>query len=158
MGKPLVVYFSASGVTRAAAKEFALARTYDIFELLPREPYIAADLNWMLKNCRATAEMRDLSCRPEIAGRVRRIEQYQEIHLFFPIWWGREPRIIDTFLESYDFRGKRIIPHCTSGGSTIDDAVTRIRALVGMEAVVEKGERVGSQETSIYMKAWREGL
>ncbi len=122
MKKILVAYFSASGVTERAAKEIAKEVNGDLFEIRPREPYTEADLDWIDKGSRSTKEMNDPDCRPEIAKTVENIEQYDIVFLGFPVWWYVEPRIVDTFLESYDFSGKAIIPFATSGGSGISRA------------------------------------
>ena len=122
MNKTLVAYFSASGVTARAAREIAEAVGADLYEICPAEPYTDADLNWMDKKSRSTVEMNDTACRPAIAEPVANMEQYDTVFLGFPIWWYVEPRIVDTFLESYDFSGKTVIPFATSGGSGIGKA------------------------------------
>ena len=122
MKKILVAYFSASGVTERAAKEIAKEVNGDLFEIRPREPYTEADLDWIDKGSRSTKEMNDPDCRPEIAKTVENIEQYDIVFLGFPVCWYVEPRIVDTFLESYDFSGKAIIPFAPSGGSGISRA------------------------------------
>ena len=119
MNKTLVAYFSASGVT---AREIAEAVGADLYEICPAEPYTDADLNWTDKKSRSTVEMNDTACRPAIAEPVANMEQYDTVFLGFPIWWYVEPRIVDTFLESYDFSGKTVIPFATSGGSGIGKA------------------------------------
>ena len=127
MKKTLVAYFSASGVTERAAKEIAGAVEADLYEILPAQPYTDADLDWTDKKSRSTAEMNDPACRPEIAGTVENMEQYDTVFIGFPIWWYVEPRIVDTFLESYDFSGKTVIPFATSGGSGIGGAEKSLR-------------------------------
>ena len=127
MKKTLVAYFSASGVTERAAKEIAGAVDADLYEILPAQPYTDADLDWTDKKSRSTAEMNDPACRPEIAGTVENMEQYDTVFVGFPIWWYVEPRIVDTFLESYDFSGKTVIPFATSGGSGIGGAEKSLR-------------------------------
>lgn len=127
MNKTLVAYFSASGITRRAAKEIAETVGADLFEIHPKQPYTASDLDWTDKKSRSTKEMNDPACRPEIEGQVSGMEQYDTVFLGFPIWWYVEPRIIDTFLESYDFSGKTVIPFATSGGSKIDGAQKSLR-------------------------------
>ena len=122
MSKVLVAYFSASGVTARAAKEAADAVGADLYEIRPAEPYTSADLNWMYQKSRSTIEMNAPSCRPAIAEPLENLAQYDTILIGFPIWWYVEPRIVDTFLESYDFSGKRLIPFATSGGSGIGRA------------------------------------
>ena len=128
MSKTLVAYFSASGVTARAAKEIADAVGADLYEIRPAEPYSQADLNWMDKKSRSTVEMNDPACRPAIAGAVEHMEQYDTVFVGFPVWWYVEPRIVDTFLESYDFSGKTILPFATSGGSGIDGAARNMQA------------------------------
>lgn len=120
--KKLVAYFSASGVTKSVAERIAAAAGADLYEIRPAEPYTREDLNWMDKKSRSTLEMNDPGSRPEIAEPVKDMEQYQTIWVGFPVWWYVEPRIVDTFLESYDFSGKTLIPFATSGGSGIGKA------------------------------------
>src|SRR5699024_12376964 len=115
--KVLVAYFSASGTTARTAKEMAEAIGADLYEIRPEQPYTSADLNWMDKKSRSTLEMNDPSCRPGIAEPVQDMEQYDTVFVGFPIWWYVEPRIVDTFLESYDFSGKTMIRFATSGWS-----------------------------------------
>ena len=127
MTKTLVAYFSASGTTAHAAKEIAEAVEADLYEICPIRPYTAADLDWNDKQSRSTAEMNDPTCRPDLAGAVKDMEQYDTIFIGFPIWWYVEPRIVDTFLESYDLAGKTMIPFATSGGSGIGRAEKSLR-------------------------------
>ena len=115
--KILVAYFSASGVTERAAKALAKAAKADLFEIKPEIPYTDADLNWMDKKSRSSVEMNNPAPRPAIAEKVANMEQYEAVFVGFPIWWYVAPTIINTFLESYDFSGKTIIPFATSGGS-----------------------------------------
>ena len=122
MSKTLVAYFSASGVTARVAKEVADAAGADLYEIRPAQPYSPGDLDWMDKKSRSTLEMNDPACRPAIEGQVNGMEQYDTILIGFPIWWYVEPRIVDTFLDSYDFSGKTLIPFTTSGGSGISKA------------------------------------
>lgn len=117
--KTLIAYFSASGVTAHVAEEMAKATGADLYEIRPQQPYTAADLNWLDKKSRSTIEMNDPDCRPAIAEPVKNMDEYDTVFVGFPIWWYVEPRIIDTFLESYDFSGKTVIPFATSGGSSI---------------------------------------
>ena len=127
MSRILVAYFSASGVTARAAKEAAEAVGADLYEISPAEPYTEADLNWMDKKSRSTLEMKDPASRPAIGTRAENMEQYDTVFVGFPIWWYVEPRIVDTFLESYDFAGKILIPFATSGGSGISGAEKSLR-------------------------------
>ena len=127
MKKVLVAYFSASGVTARAAKELAQALGADLYEIRPETPYTAADLDWTNKKSRSTVEMNDPACRPAIAEPVKNMEQYDAVFVGFPVWWYVEPRIVDAFLESYDFSGKTLIPFATSGGSGIAKAEKSLR-------------------------------
>lgn len=127
MSKTLIAYFSASGVTARAAREMADAIGADLYEICPAAPYTDADLNWMDKKSRSTLEMNDPACRPAIASQVERMEQYDTVFVGFPVWWYVEPRIVDTFLESYDFTGKTMIPFAISGGSGISKAEKSLR-------------------------------
>ena len=127
MSRILVAYFSASGVTARAAKEVAGAIGADLYEIRPAEPYTEADLNWMDKKSRSTLEMKDPASRPAIGTRAENMDQYDTVFVGFPIWWYVEPRIVDTFLESYDFAGKILIPFATSGGSGISGAEKSLR-------------------------------
>lgn len=127
-GKILVAYFSASGVTAAVAQEIAAAVGGDRFELRPKQPYTAADLNWMDRNSRSSLEMSDPASRPALAERLEGVERYQTVFLGFPVWWYVEPRIVDSFLEQYDLAGKAVIPFATSGGSGIEKAAAHLRA------------------------------
>lgn len=117
MSKKLVAYFSASGVTKKAARRLAEAAGADLFEIRPAIAYTSADLNWTDKASRSTLEMNDPASRPEIAESLANMADYDTVFIGFPIWWYVAPRIIETFLESYDFSGKTLIPFATSGGS-----------------------------------------
>ena len=117
MSKRLVTYFSASGITAKVAENLADAIGADIFEIQPEVPYTKADLNWMDKKSRSTIEMSDPTSRPAIAAKRDNMDEYDTIFVGFPIWWYIAPIIINTFLESYDLKGKTIIPFATSGGS-----------------------------------------
>ena len=124
--KILVAVFSASGVTRRVGEAIARVSGGDFFEIVPKEKYTSADLNYMNSKSRSSMEMKDPSARPEIAGTVSDMASYDTVIIGFPIWWGVAPRIIETFLESYDFSGKTIIPFCTSGGSGVGRSDTAL--------------------------------
>lgn len=117
MAKKLVAYFSASGVTARAARKLAQAEGADLFEIVPEEPYTAADLDWRDRRSRSSLEERDRTIRPAVASRVDDMDAYDTVYVGFPIWWGHEPAIVDTFLKSYDLSGKTVVPFATSGGS-----------------------------------------
>ena len=121
MSKVLVTYFSASGVTAKTSNKLAKEVDGDLFEIEPKEKYTSADLNWMDKKSRSSVEMNDPASRPEIAKQVENMDMYDTVLVGFPIWWYVEPKIIDTFLDSYDFAGKTVIPFATSGGSGIEN-------------------------------------
>ena len=125
----LVAYFSAGGVTARAAREMAQAAGADLDEIRPAEPYTAADLDWTDKGSRCTREMTDPASRPAIAGAVADMARYDTVFVGFPIWWGVEPRVVDTFLDSYDFTGKTLIPFATSGGSRMPYAQNHLQGL-----------------------------
>ncbi|MBM6689203.1 NAD(P)H-dependent oxidoreductase [Collinsella tanakaei] len=122
MAKTLVAYFSASGVTERVARKVAEATGADLYRIEPAEPYTAADLDWRDKGSRSSVEMNDPSGRPAIAGGVADMASYDTVFVGFPVWWYVEPRIVDTFLDAYDFAGKTMIPFATSGGSGISGA------------------------------------
>ena len=115
--KNLVVFFSATGQTKKVAEKLANAINGDLFEIVPKQKYTDEDLDWTNKNSRSSIEMNNLSYRPAILNKINNIKEYDCIFLGFPIWWYREPTIIDSFLEEYDFSNKKIIPFATSGGS-----------------------------------------
>lgn len=140
MSKVLVAYFSASGVTKNAAEKLAKAANADLFEIKPVRPYTDADLDWTDKKSRSTVEMNDLSSRPEIANKCENMGSYDVVFVGFPIWWYVEPRIIDTFLESYDFSGKRVIPFATSGGSGLGKTAENFKKLLGANVTVNDGK------------------
>ena len=158
MNKVLVAYFSASGVTAKVAEELANAEGADLFEIRPETLYTAADLDYMNKQSRSTLEMSDPDCRPAIVGKVADMSQYDVIFVGFPIWWGREPSVVDTFLDGYDFKGKKIIPFCTSGGSDIGKTAERISSIVGEGVTVDQGKRIGGEISEEDLKIWMEGL
>ena len=158
MSKILVAYFSASGVTKKVAEELAKLRRADLFEIRPERPYTRADLNWEDPLSRSTREMKDPDCRPAIAARVENMAQYDVILVGFPIWWNREPSVVDTFLDAHDLAGKKLIPFCTSGGSGIDEASKRIRELVGPAVTVEEGMRMGGSVSEEDLETWTAGL
>lgn len=136
--KKLVAYFSASGTTAETAKRLASAVGADIFEIRPAVPYTRADLDWTRSDSRSTVEMKDPHSRPEIASRCANMEEYDTVYIGFPIWWYVAPTIIDTFLESYDFSGKTVIPFATSGGSGMGKTVDVLKT-VCPNAVWKKG-------------------
>ncbi len=129
MTKKLVAYFSASGVTKAAAERLAKAADADLFEIKPAVPYTRADLDWTNKKSRSSVEMSNPNSRPEIAEKVPNMGDYDIVFIGFPIWWYVAPAIINTFVESYDFSGKTIVPFATSGGSSMGKTAEVLKSL-----------------------------
>ena len=154
--KSLVAYFSASGVTADVARKLAEATGADLYEIRPAVPYTKADLNWMNKKSRSSVEMNDLSCRPELADRNADVAGADTIYIGFPVWWYREPSVIDTFLEAYDFTGKKIVPFCTSGSSGIGDSAKRMSEIAGTK--VESGERFPKSVSVEKLRVWAESV
>lgn len=137
MSKRLVSYFSASGVTGKVAKMVAEAAGADLYEIRPKQLYTKADLNWMDQNARSTIEMKDKKIRPEIVDTDAKIAEYDEILIGFPIWWYVAPTIIHTFLEKYDFTGKKIVLFATSGGSGFGNTVKELEPSAPGATIVE---------------------
>jgi flavodoxin len=153
--KVLVAYFSASGVTAKVAKKLSNAIGADLFEIKPAEPYTSADLDWTNKKSRSSVEMADKSSRPAIANKVADMSQYDVVFVGFPIWWYREPSIIDTFMESYDFSDKQVVPFATSGSSEMGDSGSIMQKLAP-KAKVDSGKRFSSGVSEADLKAWAE--
>ena len=137
MGKRLVAFFSASGTTKKVAEMIASAADADMYEIMPKQPYSKADLNWMDKKSRSSVEMSDKKFRPEISDTDVLVEQYDEIILGFPIWWYVAPTIMNTFLEKYDFTGKKIVLFATSGGSGFGNTVSELKPSAPDAEIVE---------------------
>ena len=155
--RQLVAYFSASGTTKKVAEKLAKAIGADIFEIKPEVPYTKADLNWLSKKSRSSVEMNDTSCRPAIAESIDNMADYDTVFVGFPVWWYREPSIIDTFMESYDFTGKTVIPFATSGGSGLGESYKNLQTLAP-GAKVTDGERFSAGISEEKLKAWAEGI
>ena len=157
MSKALVAYFSASGTTKAVAEKLAQGIGADLHEIAPMIPYTHGDLNWMDKRSRSSVEMNDRSARPEIASKVADMARYDVVFVGFPVWWYREPSIIDTFMELYDFTGKAVIPFCTSGGSGLGDSPKNMQALAKgakVASVQRFGARSSEKELSLWASQW----
>lgn len=153
MSNVLVAYFSASGVTAKVAKNLAEETGADLFAIEPETPYTAADLNWQDRESRSTIEMNDRTCRPAIRSRLEDMSRYDVVFVGFPVWWYREPSIIDTFMEAYDFSGKTVIPFATSGGSSIGDSGKNMQALAPKAKVV-KGKRLAAGASGKTLADW----
>ena len=158
MAKKLVAYFSASGVTAKVADMLADAVGADIHEIRPKNPYTKADLNWMNKKSRSSIEMNDKTIRPEIAESNVQIDDYDVIFLGFPIWWYVAPTIINTFLEKYDFSGKKIILFATSGGSKFGKTVEELKVSVSADAEIIEGKLLNGRQSIASIKAWTDTL
>lgn len=156
MSKKLVAFFSASGVTKAAAERLAKTAGADLFEIKPAVPYTRADLDWTNKKSRSSVEMNDQTSRPEIAETLSHMENYDTVFIGFPIWWYVSPTIINTFVESYDFSGKTIVPFATSGGSGMGKTVEVLKTLCPT-ANWEKGKmlnRVSEKELENWLSQY----
>lgn len=153
MSKTLVAYFSASGVTARLAETIAKAADADLYEIDPKVPYTSADLNWNNSGSRSSIEMNDKASRPEIVGAVEDMGQYDTVFVGFPIWWYEAPRIIHTFLESYDFSGKTVVPFATSGGSGMG-STSDILQKVCPAAKVLPGKRMSVTASEAQIKKW----
>ena len=153
MAKALVTYFSASGVTAKLAKRLAEAVGADMFEIKPETPYTNADLNWQNSQSRSSVEMNDRASRPAIAEKIADMARYSVVFVGFPVWWYREPSIIDTFMEAYDFSGKTVVPFATSGMSGIGDSGKNMQALAP-GAKVDAGKRFDSNASEKELADW----
>lgn len=157
MSKILVSYFSASGVTKKVAQKIAKVAGADLFEIVPKDIYTPADLDWTNSKSRSSLEMKDKNCRPAISNKIANLKDYDTIFVGFPIWWYREPSIIDTFMEMYDFSNKRIIPFATSGSSGMGQSAYNLQALA-KEAKVANGKRLSSSTSEEELKEWIKGI
>ncbi len=151
--KALVAYFSASGVTAKLAERLADAIGADLNEIEPKVRYTDADLDWTNKKSRSTVVMNDRACRPDINLTIDNMAQYDVVFVGFPVWWYREPSIIDTFMEAYDFTGKTVVPFATSGGSDIGDSAKNMQKLAPGAKVVS-GKRFNASASAETLAAW----
>lgn len=155
--KILVTYFSATGTTKGVAEHIANGLNADIYEIVPEEPYTDEDLDYNDNNSRTTIEMNDPDARPTISGSVENMEQYDIVFIGYPIWWGEAPRIVSTFVESYDFSGKTIVPFCTSGGSGMGSSASNLEQLTN-GAQWLSGERLSGSDSQDEVMEWVNGL
>lgn len=153
----LVAYFSATGTTKGVAERIAAVTGGDLYEILAADPYTADDLNYNDRSSRSTSEQNDKNARPEIGSVDLSLEGYTTIYLGFPIWWGEEPRILDTFVEKYSFEGITVIPFCTSGGSGIGRSGPNMEALAGTGTWLE-GKRFSGNVSEADLQSWIDGL
>ena len=158
MSKKLVAYFSASGVTAKVSETLSDAIGANLYEIKPEIPYTSADLNWMDKQSRSTIEMNDKTIRPAIADRDANIEEYDVIFVGAPIWWYVMPTIINTFLEAYDFSGKKIVLFATSGGSGFGKTVEELKVSVSSSAEIIEGKILNGKQTYQSLTEWVNSL
>lgn len=158
MSKTLVAYFSASGITAEAAKQLAKAAGADLYEIKPAIPYTPADLNWLDKKSRSSVEMSDKSSRPALADKNANISAYDTILLGFPIWWYVAPTIVNSFLETYDFSGKKIVLFATSGGSGFGKTVDVLKGSVASDTVITEGRVLNGSHSTEELKEWVDTL
>ncbi|MDO5571149.1 MAG: flavodoxin [Bacteroidales bacterium] len=152
-GKYLVVYFSCTNTTKGIADKIAKILEADEFRIEPADPYTSDDLNYSDNNCRANKEQNDANVRPAIVKGVDNIGDYDIIYVGFPIWWGKMPKIMFTFFDTYDLSGKTIIPFCTSGSSGINTAINEIKSLEPNAEIVN-GNRFSGGTTESTIKSW----
>ena len=153
----LVAYFSVTGTTKGVAEKIASITGGELYEILAAEPYTEDDLNYSDSSTRATQEQNDKNARPEIGSEDITLEGYSTIYLGFPIWWGEEPRILDTFVEKYNFEGITVIPFCTSGSSGIGQSGSNMEALAESGTWLD-GERFSGSVSEEDLKSWIDGL
>lgn len=153
----LVAYFSATHTTEGVAKTLADVTGADLYEITPEEPYTDADLDYNDNNSRTTKEMNDPSARPAIAGSVENMDQYDIVFIGYPIWWGDAPRIMSTFVESYDLSGKTIVPFCTSASSSIGSSADNLAALTSGANWLD-GQRFSGGASADDISSWVNGL
>lgn len=153
----LVVYFSATGTTKGVAEKIASITGADTYEIKAAQAYSEADLNWNDSNSRSTKEQNDSSARPKIGSETKSLEGYKTIYIGYPIWWGEEPRIMDTFVESYSFNGITMIPFCTSSSSGIGRSGQNLAKHAGSGNWLE-GKRFGAGASEDELKNWIKGL
>ena len=153
----LVAYFSATGNTEGVAELLQTALDADLYEIVPEVAYTSEDLNYSSDDCRANQEQNDPDARPAIDGSVENMDSYDVIFLGYPIWWGEAPKIISTFLESYDFTGKTIVPFCTSGSSGIGSSAEHLAGLAGSSTWLE-GACFAPGASQEEVAAWVDGL
>ncbi|MCI1723764.1 MAG: flavodoxin [Lachnospiraceae bacterium] len=157
MSRKLVAYFSASGITASAAEKLADAIHSDLYEIVPEELYTKADLDWTDHQSRSTKEMKNLSFRPALKKKDAGIDSYDAVFVGFPIWWGIAPTLINTFLESYDFSGKTVIPFATSGGSGMGKTDAGLKPSCSKDTKWKQGKLLNGLSKE-RMAAWAESL
>lgn len=155
--KVLVAYFSATNTTEGVAKTIADSLGADLYEIIPEQPYTDADLDYHDDKSRSTIEMNDPNARPAISGSVENMVQYDIVFIGYPIWWGEAPRILSTFVESYNFSGKTVVPFCTSGGSGMGSSAKNLEGLTS-DAAWLSGTRLNGDASQNSIQEWIDGL
>ena len=158
MSKRLVAYFSASGVTRKVAEALSEAANADLYEIKPKVPYTKADFDWQNKKSRSSVEMSDKSSRPAMMDMDANVSAYDVVFVGFPIWWYVAPTIVNTFLESYDFAGKTIVPFATSGSSGMGETVANLKGSVDASATIMDGKILNGKQTAESLTNWINSL
>jgi len=156
--KTLVAYFSASGNTKKLAETTAKAIGADIYEIVPEKPYTKEDLNYNNENSRSSVENRDSKARPALKDKNANIASYDKIVLAYPIWWGKAPRILETFVESYDFSGKTVVAICTSGGSDIGSSADYLKSVAQGSFDLKGGKLFSPNVSTDEIKSWWKSL
>lgn len=153
----LVVYFSATGTTKGVAETIATIIDADVYEITAAQEYTSEDLDWNDSDSRTTHEQNDSTARPEISSETLSLDGYSTVYIGYPIWWGEAPRIMNTFVESYDFDGITIIPFCTSGSSGIGSSGQTLESLAGSGNWLD-GQRFGAGASEDEIASWIAGL
>ena len=153
----LVVYFSATGTTKTVAEKIAAITDADLYEIQAAQPYTEADLNWHDSSSRTSIEQNDKNARPEIGSEAVPLDGYTTIYIGYPIWWGEEPRILDSFVENHDFEGVTLIPFCTSSSSGLGRSGQNLAENAGSGNWLE-GKRFGAGVSEDELREWIEGL
>ena len=156
-GSVLIAYFSATGNTEYIAEHLAGILDADLYKIVPEAPYTSEDLNYSNSDCRANQEQNDPAARPAISGGVENMADYEVIFLGYPIWWGDAPKIVSTFLKSYDFDGKTIVPFCTSGSSPIGGSASGLEALTDGATWLD-GQRFSGSASRETVSQWVDSL
>ncbi|TCK89100.1 flavodoxin-like protein [Natranaerovirga hydrolytica] len=156
--KVLIAYFSNTGNTENIAKHLSDILDADLYQIIPETAYTPDDLNYNDSSSRSSKEQNDPTARPVILGTVDDMDQYDEVFLGYPIWWGQAPKIISTFLESYDFSGMTIVPFCTSGSSGVGSSATNLHSLVSDTVTWLDGTRFGNGTAQTDIETWVNGL
>ena len=155
--KILVAYFSATNNTEGVAQKLADGLGADLYEITPEQPYTDEDLDYGNSESRSSVEMNDPSARPAISGSIENMEQYDVVFIGYPIWWGEAPRIMSTFIESYDFSGKTLTAFCTSASSGFGNSDSSLRSAANGATWLD-GHRFSAGASADDVMEWANGL